>query len=90
MSAKTIIIFPLLFVLIISIVVILAVFITKDVEKDNESGKSQNTNGDGSSNIDESDEVEKLRGRTIKFQQPEENSPAKHIIVYIPEKEIFI
>ena len=86
-SAKTIIIFSFFIVLIIAIVVILVVFLTKDDKKDKETGESQNTNGDGSNN---SDEVEKLRGRTIKFQQPEENFPAKHIIVHIPEKEIFM
>lgn len=84
-SAKTIIIFSFFIVLIIAIVVILVVFLTKDDKKDKETGESQNT--DGSNN---SDEVEKLRGRTIKFQQPEENFPAKHIIVHIPEKEIFM
>ena len=29
-------------------------------------------------------------GRVIKFQQPEENAPAKHILVHLPEKEIFM
>ena len=31
-----------------------------------------------------------LQGRIIKFQQPEENAPAKHILVHLPEKEIFM
>ena len=33
---------------------------------------------------------DKLKNRTILFQQSNENSPAKHILIHLPEKEIFI
>ena len=35
-------------------------------------------------------EEDLLINRTILFQQPNENSPAKHILVHLPEKEIFM
>jgi len=84
MSIKTILILSLIIVIIIAIVVILVVFLGKDDNKDSEQKSNQNTNES------DEDEVEKLKGRTILFQQPEENSPAKYILVHIPEKEIFM
>ena len=49
--------------------------------------KSDNYNSEVNHTENEED---LLVNRTILFQQPNENSPAKHILVHLPEKEIFM
>ena len=40
--------------------------------------------------LNKNNEEEKMENRIIKFEQPKETAPAKHILVHIPEKEIFM
>ena len=64
------------------VLIIIAVELYYIIIKENTSNKISESKED----IQET----QLINRKILFQQPEENSPAKHILVHIPEKEIFM
>ena len=68
------------YVMIIIIAIVIYVFFIDKKSVDNYSNEfSQSKN-----------QEDKLKNRTILFQQSNENSPAKHILIHLPEKEIFI
>ena len=68
------------YVMIIIIAIVINVFFIDKKSVDNYNNEfSQSKN-----------QEDKLKNRTILFQQPNENSPAKHILIHLPEKEIFI
>ena len=68
------------YVMIIIIAIVIYVFFIDKKSVDNYNNEfSQSKN-----------QEDKLKNRTILFQQPNENSPAKHILIHLPEKEIFI
>ena len=65
--------------IIIIAIVIYVFFIDKKIVDNYNNEFSQSKN-----------QEDKLKNRTILFQQSNENSPAKHILIHLPEKEIFI
>jgi flagellar basal body-associated protein FliL len=79
LSIKLVIALLIIIGILIAVIVVLVFFII--LKDGNDKDKNTET---------KSEEEPKLENRIILFQQPKETDSAKHIIVHIPEKEIFM
>ena len=80
LSIKLVVALLIIIGILIAVIVVLVVFII--LKGGNDKDKNIETKSD--------EEEPKLENRIILFQQPKETDSAKHIIIHIPEKEIFM